>query len=106
MRAKKAEARQVPGTGRDATATIFGVSDTGVTINNNPQVRLRLSVQPADASSSYQTDLTVTVSRLAIPRPGDRIAVRYDPAHPTRVALGGEDRPVRQRRGVAAGSRA
>jgi hypothetical protein len=66
----------------NGVATILAVSDTGVTINSNPRVRLRLQVQPADGSQSYVADLTMTVSRLAIPRPGQVLAIRYDPENP------------------------
>jgi len=50
-------------------------------------VRLTLRVQPADAAAPYRATVTTLVSRLAIPRAGDRVAVVYDPVRPSRVAL-------------------
>lgn len=66
--------------GVNAPAQVVSVNDTGMTINNNPRIALRLEVVPTDGSPPFQVNKKVTVSRVAIPRPGDALAVRYDPS--------------------------
>lgn len=80
-------ARGVRQSGRDGTGTVISVQDTGVTVNNSPQVRMRLNVTPADGSAPFTAEVTQLVSRLSIPGPGDVYRVRYDPAHRGRVAV-------------------
>lgn len=70
--------------GAQARAVVLGVQDTGVTINENPRVKLTLQVQP-DGGAPFEATKTLTVSRVAIPRPGDSFIVRFDPADPSRV---------------------
>jgi hypothetical protein len=74
--------------GTQAQAVVLGVSDTGVTINENPRVKLTLQVQP-EGGAPFEATKTVTVSRVAIPRAGDSFIVRYDPADPSRVEIDG-----------------
>jgi hypothetical protein len=76
------------GPGRPAVGTVLSVSDTGATLNDDPLARLRLRVEPADGSAAFEAAATKLVSRLAPPRPGDRFTVEYDPADPTRLAVG------------------
>jgi hypothetical protein len=93
---RKAESGRVLRIGQDATATTVAVGDTGVTINNNPQVRLRLTVQPADGSPAYQAELRITVSRLAIPRPPGTCSARGDHRlPPARTSRAGSPAPRR-----------
>ena len=70
--------------GISAEAVVIDVADTGVTINNNPRVKLTLQVQP-EGDAPFQAEKKVTVSRVEIPRPGDKFFVRYDPADPSEV---------------------
>ncbi len=70
--------------GIPARATITNVQDTGMTINDNPRVKLTLQVQP-DGDMPFEATKKVTVSRIAIPRIGDSMWVRYDPADPGAV---------------------
>lgn len=56
-----------------ASVTIISVEDTQVTANKNPRVRITVDVFGEQAS------FDLTVSRIAIPRPGDRIEILYDP---------------------------
>src|SRR5438270_8345800 len=72
--------------GTQARAVVLGVRDTGVTINENPRVKLTLQVQP-DGGAPFEAEKTMTVSRVAIPRPGDGFLVRYDPADPSRIEI-------------------
>jgi hypothetical protein len=62
---------------------VLAVDDTGVTINNNPRVRLRFRIEPVDGVlPPYEATKTATVSRIEIPRVGDRFPVWIDPADP------------------------
>jgi len=80
--------RQVMQTGVDATATIVHARDTGVRINDNPQVGLLLQVQPP-GGVPFQAEVTKTVSIVELPmfQPGAHLQVKYDPANPSRVAI-------------------
>ncbi len=72
--------------GEDVDAVVVSVSDTGVTINKSPYVNLRLRVEPR-AMPPYETSVRVLASRLAIPRAGDAVAVRFDPRKPTDLVV-------------------
>jgi hypothetical protein len=63
---------------------VINVADTGVTVNNNPRVKLTLQVQP-EGDAPFEATKKVTVSRVSIPQPGTRFIVRYDPADPSEV---------------------
>jgi hypothetical protein len=51
--------------GVEAAATILAVSDTGVTLNKNPYVKLRLRVEPI-GMPAYETEAKAMVPRVAI----------------------------------------
>ncbi len=72
--------------GEAASAEVLAIRDTGATLNNNPLVTLTLRVRPR-YGSSFQVETKTVVSRVAIPRPGDVIHVRYDPDHPQDVTV-------------------
>ena len=72
--------------GLEASAEILEMKDTGVTINNNPYVRLKLRVHP-DGQPAYETSIGELVSRIAFPSVGDTLKVRYDPAKPQDVIV-------------------
>ena len=74
--------------GVNAPAQIVAVNDTGMTINNNPRIALTLQVSPTDGSAPFQLSKKVTVSRVSIPRPGDALAVRYDPSDHDNFEIG------------------
>jgi hypothetical protein len=65
--------------GSRAPAVVIEVKDTGTTVNNQPRVRLRLRVEP-EGEPPFQVERKLLVSRLAIPRAGERVEVAYDPA--------------------------
>jgi uncharacterized protein (DUF58 family) len=65
-------------TGEPGRATILQVSDTGVTINNSPRVRVRVRIDTA-GGQSFEATTAMTVSRVSIPRVGDVYEVRFDP---------------------------
>jgi hypothetical protein len=62
-----------------ADGVIAAVNDTGVTINENPQVRLIVNYQRPDHIAA-QAEKKLVVPRLSIPRPGQPVIVWYDPS--------------------------
>ena len=90
---KAAKAQQLLQTGAKAVGTVVDVQDTGVTINDNPRVRVVMQIQPQDGSPAFQGEKTVTVSRVSIPRPGDRFPVWYDRSDPTQWMYGSDMDP-------------
>lgn len=70
--------------GAQARAVVLNVQDTGMTINDNPRVKLTLQVQP-DGQIPFEVEKKVTVSRVAIPSVGDQYVVRYDPSDTSNV---------------------
>lgn len=87
-KAKAAKAQNLIATGARGIGTITGVRDTGVTINDNPRVGITMRIEPEDGSPAFDATKDVTVSRVAIPRRGDRFPVWYDRADPTSWAYG------------------
>ena len=83
-------ARHLQRTGKRGTAVVLDVDDTGVTVNNNPRVRLKLRVQPEDGSE-FEVETKKVVSRLTIPQPGMLLAVRYDPENPKNLVFDDAD---------------
>ena len=79
---------QVMKTGVDAPATIVRTWDTGVRINDNPQVGMLLQVQPP-GGAPFQAEVrqTVSIVQIGMFQPGAQLQVKYDPANPTRVAI-------------------
>ena len=71
-------AQQLAQTGADATAEVIAIQDTGATVNMNPVVVLTLKVKP-DKGDEFQTAGQLMVTRLNIPRPGDKIKIKYNP---------------------------
>ncbi len=73
-----------------ATATILSTWDTGVLINHQPRMGMRLQVQPPDGLP-FETQLEETVALIHIPmfQPGAQVQVKYDPANPKNIAIVG-----------------
>jgi hypothetical protein len=67
-------------TGVAATARIVSLSDTGVTVNMNPQIKLLLEVTPP-MGAPYQVEMKQVISRLdtASYQPGTILSVIVDP---------------------------
>lgn len=86
-----------------APAVIIGASDTGVTMNESPQVRLTLQVTPADRPP-FQAVATTFVGRLQIGMivPGTSVTVRYDPNDISKVAIESLGAPAMGSANVAA----
>jgi hypothetical protein len=74
--------------GISAEAEVLEVRDTGVTINDDPQIALLLEVRPS-MGAVFQAELKTLVSRLEVAnyRPGCKAVVVYDPANPKRMVL-------------------
>jgi hypothetical protein len=70
--------------GMDASADVLSVMDTGTTINMNPVVEMKLMVTPA-AGAAFETTARTMVSRIAVPRKGDKINIKYSPADATQI---------------------
>jgi hypothetical protein len=67
-------------TGLPGKATVVSIQDTGMLVNYNPVVRLSLKVQPM-YGAGFETTGDTTVSKIAIPRVGDEINIKYNPAN-------------------------
>ena len=74
-------------TGMDATAEVVAIQDTGAMINMNPVVKLTLKVTPAMGMPGFETTGETTVSKVAIPRKGDSIKIKYDVTNPSHFTV-------------------
>ena len=72
--------------GLDATADVVMVTDTGATVNMNPVVVIQMKVTPV-AGAPFDLTTQTMVSRIAVPRAGDKIKIKYNPANPQQVAV-------------------
>jgi hypothetical protein len=82
----QAMAAELAKTGAEAEAEVISIQDTGATVNMNPVVALGLKVTPADGKE-FQTAGQLTVSRIAVPRVGDKIKIRYNKDNPTQFVI-------------------
>lgn len=81
-------ANRLQKTGLSGTAKILEVRDTGVTINNNPQVKLMLEVKNS-FGQKYTAQCRVLVSRINpnAYMPGMEIPVKIDPNNEQNVVI-------------------
>ena len=80
------QAQLLAQTGTDATAEVLSITDTGMLINYNPVVVLQLKVTPA-VGVGFATAGQSMVSKIAIPRVGDTIKIKYNPANPAQFVV-------------------
>ena len=80
--AKQAMAMELMRSGTRGIGTIVDVQDTGVSINNNPRIVIRMRIEPLGGGAAVERSKTVLVSRVAIPRAGERYPAFFDPADP------------------------
>jgi len=76
--------------GEPARATVIEVWDTGITVNNDPVIGLRLTVEERPGHPPYEAVIKKSlVSRVHVPQfqPGSHVPIRIDPRDPARVAL-------------------
>jgi hypothetical protein len=87
---RQAQAQRLLTSGYPAQARILQLKDTGLKVNDNPQVTIVLEVH-AQGRAPWHAQVTTIVSMLAIPRvqPGMMVAVRFDPMNPMQVAIEG-----------------
>ncbi len=79
FKSKRKKAGELFTTGSKGAGTVIEVRDTGMTVNDNPRVKMTFRVEPLDGSPAFDAKKTTTVSRVQIPRQGDRYPVWYDP---------------------------
>lgn len=87
------QALELEKAGRPAEATILEISDTGMTLNDDPVVDFILEVRP-EGKEAYQAKTRMPISRIKIPQfqPGAVLRVNYDPNNPSRVSFDLNDR--------------
>lgn len=75
-------------TGPFAVATVLHVEQTGTYLNNNPEMRITLSVQ-CEGSDPFQatTSCVVPLSQVPDIEPGRQVRVAYQKGNPTHVAI-------------------
>ena len=73
--------------GLDATAEVLAITDTGTLIDMNPVLLLTLKVQPAMIAAEFKTTGKTMVSRMAVPRVGDKLKLKYNPANQTQFIV-------------------
>ena len=73
--------------GQPAIARVVALTDTGNRFNFTPEIRITLEVT-AEGRAPWRAEITRILSVVDAPAfaPGREFAVRYDPAHPERVA--------------------
>lgn len=81
-------ARRLQKVGIPGKATIKEMHDTGVTVNNNPQVKLLLEVK-SSLGHKYNTSIRTLVSRLQtqVYQPGSTIPVLIDPENEHKLVI-------------------
>jgi hypothetical protein len=72
--------------GIPALAKVLSIQDTGQLVNFDPVVILQLEVTP-QAGPAFQTAARTIVSKLAIPRVGESINIKYSPADPSKITI-------------------
>ena len=74
--------------GRQGTATIMSVRQTGMFVNENPQVELSLQVT-VEGLPAYAATVRQVIAQIAIPsyQPGSTVPVRVDPHDPSSVIV-------------------
>ena len=84
-----ADAKRLQQSGLPATAKILELWDTGITVNDDPVISLRVEVTRPDGSVYTVVIPKSLVSRLDVPRfqPGSIVSVRIDPQNDQLVAL-------------------
>ena len=85
FKSKKRQAAALFETGAKGAGTVISVQDTGMTINDNPRVKMVFRIEPLDGSPPFDAEKTTTVSRVEIPRQGDRYPVWFDTAEPAKT---------------------
>lgn len=74
--------------GVSANAQITSVWQTGMYVNEQPQIGIKLMVTPQNGQP-FEAETKMVVSMIQIPQfqPGQMVEVKYDPAKPNEVAI-------------------
>jgi hypothetical protein len=82
-------ARAIQASGEPAEAVVIDIWDTGITLNDDPVVGLRVRVERKDRPPYEATIEKSLVSRVRIPQvqPGCRVLIYVDRNNPSRAAL-------------------
>lgn len=73
--------------GMETTAMVMAIQDTGKMINNNPVVVLTLTINAAYGATLPNVTGETIVSKIAIPRVGDTIRIKYNPVNPMQFTV-------------------
>lgn len=79
-------AQMLAQSGMEGTAEVLSIEDTGTLVNYNPVVKLALKVTPV-YGTEFNTSGQSMVSKIAIPRVGDKIKIKYNPADSTQFVV-------------------
>lgn len=84
-----AEAKKLQESGVAADARILAIWDTGITVNEDPVIAMRVEVSRPDGSVYDAVIPKTLISRLDVPRfqPGGTVPVRIDPQDPLHMAV-------------------
>ena len=75
-------------TGIEGSAEVVAIEDTGTLINMNPVVKLTLKVTPTiPGLAAFDTVGQTAVSKIAVPRKGDTIKIKYNMANPSEFVV-------------------
>ena len=80
---KKEKAANLMASGAKGIGTVVSVQDTGMTVNDNPRVQMVFRIEPLDGSPAFEATKKKVVSRVEVPRSGDRYPVWYDVQDPS-----------------------
>ena len=80
---KRNQIKDIIAYGQPGTAKVLQLNDTGIRINNNPRVKLRLEISIPNYPT-YQTEKTLNLSIVYLPRvqPGLTVKILADPTQP------------------------
>jgi hypothetical protein len=84
---QQAIAQNLRQNGTDGIAEVVSITDTGATVNMNPVCVLMLKITPTAGGPEFQTYAQMEVPRLTIPRAGEKVKVKYNPAVPSQVVI-------------------
>ncbi len=73
--------------GMETTAVVMAIQDTGKSINDNPVVVLTLTINAAYGGTIPNVTGETIVSRIAVPRAGDTIRIKYNPTNPMQFTV-------------------
>lgn len=77
---------QLMATGMAGTAEVLTIADTGALVNYNPVVQMKLKVQP-QYGPEFETEIQTVVSKIAVPRVGDKLNIKYNPANTSELII-------------------